>query len=425
MRLPLRLRVTLAFAACMAILLSALGAFVYVRVASDLTNAIDLDLRSRAQVLIGAVHARDPSLVRESHGSLIDPDEAFAQVLASDGAIVDASRGASGAPLIPSARLRSVTAPTFVTVPVPHDDPARLLAVPIANGYVVVGATLGDRAESLSRLLQAFVIGGPIALLLASLAGWFAAGIALRPVERMRREAEAISLAEPSRRLPVPETDDELARLGVTLNSMLDRLHHSLQREQRFLDEASHELRTPLSVLRMELDLALSRARTPEELQAALRSASSETDRLVRLAEDLLVLSREREGSLPLHRRETNVREILEHAASASPAIEVRCDHNLVALVDPDRIRQAVDDLVDNALLHGAEPVSLSAGRSNGSLLLEVRDRGPGYQRTADGLGLTIVRAITRAHGGELELTNDEGAVATLRLPLPLSSGVP
>src|SRR5207248_7772879 len=81
MRLPLRLRVTLAFAACMAILLSALGAFVYVRVASDLTNAIDLDLRSRAQVLIGAVHARDPSLVRESHGSLIDPDEAFAQVL--------------------------------------------------------------------------------------------------------------------------------------------------------------------------------------------------------------------------------------------------------------------------------------------------------------------------------------------------------
>src|SRR5439155_6515661 len=193
----------------------------------------------------------------------------------------------------------------------------------------------GDRIESLSRLLQAFVFGGPIALLLASLAGWLAAGIALRPVERMRREAEAISLAEPSRRLPVPETGDELARLGITLNSMLDRLHHSLQREQRFLDEASHELRTPLSVLRMELDLALSRARTPEELQAALRSASRETDRLVRLAEDLLVLGREREGSIPLHRRDTDLRELLEQAAAASTHVDVRCDDDLIALVDP------------------------------------------------------------------------------------------
>ena len=119
MKLPLRLRVTLAFAACMAILLSALGAFVYVRVASDLTNAIDLDLRSRAQVLIGAVHARDPSLVRESHGSLIDPDEAFAQVLGSDGTIVDSSRGAANRPLITAVALRSVDGPRFVTVPVP------------------------------------------------------------------------------------------------------------------------------------------------------------------------------------------------------------------------------------------------------------------------------------------------------------------
>src|SRR5206468_3203842 len=224
----------------------------------------------------------------------------------------------------------------------------------------VVGATLGDRIESLSRLLQAFFIGGPIALALASLAGWLAAGAALRPVERMRRDADAISLAEPSRRLPVPQTGDELARLGITLNSMLDRIGESLQREQRFLDEASHELRTPLSVLRMELDLALARARTPEELQAALRNASAETDRLVRLAEDLLVLSRARDGSIPLHRRETSMGELLRQAAATTgtragaEGVTVAVDDpdGMTAILDPARMRQAVDNLLDNAIRH-------------------------------------------------------------------------
>src|SRR5207245_1539047 len=153
-----------------------------------------------------------------------------------------------------------------------------------------------------------------------------------------------------------------------TLNSMLDRLHESLQREQRFLDEASHELRTPLGVLKMELELALSRARTPEELQEALRRASAETDRLVRLAEDLLVLSRSRDGSLSLHRRETEVGELLRAAAAAGRAraeargvvIEVDGSGAGTAFVDPDRIRQAVDDLLDNALRHAGPEVRVS-----------------------------------------------------------------
>jgi two-component system OmpR family sensor kinase len=446
-RLPLRARVTLAFAAGSAIVLAALGAFLYARVAADLTKGIDMDLRSRAQVVLGAVRARDPGLVRSSQGSLIDPDEAFAQVLTPEGAIIDTSLGVARAPMLEAAELGAVDGPTFVTTHVVGvDDPARLLAIPMRNGsaraFVVVGATLGDRNEALGRLLLAIVIGGPIALALASLAGWAAAGVALRPVERMRREAEAISLAEPSRRLPVPDTRDELARLGITLNSMLDRVHHSLQREQRFLDEASHELRTPLSVLRMELDLALSRSRTPEELQDALRSASRETDRLARLAEDLLVLSRGGDGSLPVHRRETNLRKLLEAAAasarrrSENATIAVSCEDSLSAVVDPDRIRQAVDDLVDNALRHGGgEAVEISARRVDDSLFLDVRDDGSGFPsellapddhasangEANPGLGLAIVEAIARAHGGALLLDNDPrgGAVATLNLSAP------
>jgi two-component system, OmpR family, sensor kinase len=439
-RLPLRTRVTLAFAAGSAVVLAALGAFLYLRVSADLLNQVDLNLRSRAQVVLGAVRANDPSLVHASHGRLIDPDEAFAQVLRADGTIIDSSRSLARGAFVDPSLLHAMTGAMSMTIPVPHDDPARILVVPVTSGsaraYVVVGATLGDRNDAVDRLFLALVIGGPLALALASLIGWFAAGVALRPVERMRREAEAISLAEPSRRLPIPDTNDELARLGITLNSMLDRVHHSLQREQRFLDEASHELRTPLSVLRMELDLALSRSRTPEELQDALRSASRETDRLVRLAEDLLVLSRERDGSLPVHRVPTNVRGLLEH--SARDGVTLQCSEDLVAVLDADRIRQAVDDLVDNALRHGGASVAISAQQANGLLSVEVRDSGSGYPSELlgggasaptngdgrPGLGLAIVEAIARAHGGALLLANDPrgGAVATLSLPAPSPS---
>jgi signal transduction histidine kinase len=257
----------------------------------------------------------------------------------------------------------------------------------------------------------------------------------------MRREAAAISASEPSRRLPVGEAPDELARLGTTLNAMLDRLQESMEHEREFLDRASHELRTPLTVLRMELDLALSRARSPDELRAALENASVETDRLVRLAEDLLVLSRADGGRLPLDRRETDLGEILRRAAAANVGraeaagveLRVHADGGLDARVDPDRVRQALDDLLDNAFRHGpgSGAVVLAAERSDDRIRVSVKDAGPGFPpetlspdgggeaNPGAGLGLVVARAIAEGHGGELILENLEegGARATLLLP--------
>jgi signal transduction histidine kinase len=462
--LPIRLRLTLAFAAGTAVVLAALGAFLYLRLGHDLTAAIDMDLRSRAQALAGEVGARRSGAV-DSRGSLIDPDEAFAQVLTPDGRIVDSSSGVARAPMLDRAAAAAVRGPEFLTTRVRGvDDPARLLAVPSRAGgrslVVVVGATLGDRNEALGRLLLELAIGGPVALAVVSWGGWALAGASLRPVERMRREAAAISLAEPGRRLAVPPTGDELAGLATTLNAMLDRLQESVQREQRFMDAAGHELRTPLGVLRMELDLALSRARTREELAAALRNASEETDRLVRLAEDLLVASRVSGGRLPLHRTETAVDDLLRRtaastgarAAAADIAIEVECDDRLSATMDPERIRQALDDLLDNAIRHTPPEgtVTLAAARHDGRLHLSVRDTGPGFAQEAlrdaspdasrnppdddggevlrqsdtgtgdgHGLGLSIVRTIARAHGGTLRLDNPDGGGARATLDLP------
>ena len=268
------------------------------------------------------------------------------------------------------------------------------------------------------------------------------AGSALRPVERMRREAAAISLAEPAPRLSVPQTGDELARLGSTLNSMLGRLQEAVQKEQRFLDWASHELRTPLGVLKMELELALSRSRTPEELKGALEDALAETDRVVRLAEHLLVLSRTRGGAMPLHREDTSVAWVLERAAAshrargeaAGMALSVECADAIHARLDRERLRQALDDLIDNSLRH-ARPgtaVVLSAQRSDGRVSVTVRDDGPGFSaelldghgagdgpEANAGLGLSVVRAIAEAHGGALRLQNEKptGASASIELP--------
>src|SRR5262249_51511614 len=145
------------------------------------------------------------------------------------------------------------------------------------------------------------LIAGPVALLLASLAGYLLAGVALRPVEAMRRRAAEISAETPGERLPVPATSDELERLGETLNEMLERLEDALRREREFVADAGHELRTPLALLRTELELALRHAESPDELRAAVRRSAAEVDRLAQLSEDLLLLARTEHGELPLN----------------------------------------------------------------------------------------------------------------------------
>ena len=187
-RIPLRLRLTLGFAAGMTAALFALGFLLHARFEADLTRAIDMELRSRAQVILAGVGRQDPSVIR-ANGNLIDSDEAFAQVLSSSGAIVDSSRGVAGGPMVTVADLRTAARgpASFTTRVRGVDDPVRLLAVPIprAGGslFVVVGSTLGDRNEALARLTLLLAVFGLAALAVVSVGGWVLAGAALRPVE--------------------------------------------------------------------------------------------------------------------------------------------------------------------------------------------------------------------------------------------------
>jgi two-component system, OmpR family, sensor kinase len=459
-RIPLRLRLTLAFATGMALVLVALGVLLHARFAAGLTGGIDQELRSRAQVILSAIARQGPSAIA-ARGDLIDPDEAFGQVLDRSGRIVDSSQGVSAAPMVTVATLRSAAGRpvTSVTTRVTGvDDDVRLLIVPApevggAPAFVIVGSTLGDRNEALGTLTELLAVFGLAALALASFAGWLLAGAALRPVERMRIEASAISVSELDRRLALPPADDELRRLGSTLNDLLARLEEAFRTESRFLDQASHELRTPLAVLKMELDLAASTpSSSREEMRAGLEAASVEADRLVRLAEDLLVLARVNRGRLPVRRTATDVRELIEsvcraHRARAQAAgITLACEApECVAWVDPSRIRQALEDLVDNALRHAGSTVRVSARMANAALDFEVGDDGPGFPPSilaeipspfaqsdgaapasgGVGLGLPIVGAVAAAHGGVLRLSNlpSGGAIATIVLPAAATAG--
>jgi two-component system, OmpR family, sensor kinase len=437
----------------MILVLTALGLFVYLRVQSGLDNSIDDGLRSRADGV--ELLVRSNSSLESEGGALTEQAESFAQVLDARGRVIDSSSEGRPRPLLSPAEAARARSETIIVdhEPVRGVDggKARLLATPVQSPreekkVVVVGTSLEDRNETLRNLGRLLLIGGPIALLLASLAGYGVATAALRPVERMRTRAKAISGAANGMRLPVPPANDEIGRLGQTLNEMLARLEEAFQRERQFVSDASHELRMPLAVLKTELELALRRGRSREELEAAMHSAFEETDRLVQLAEDLLVIARFDQGRLPVRFAPVDVDDVLADVRERFAVRSRETDRALVAdapnglrlTADPERLRQALGNLVDNAFRHGRGTVRLSAHTANGHVRLLVSDEGPGFPdafldeaferfsradesrgRGGTGLGLAIVDAIAKAHHGEARASNrpDGGADVWLELP--------
>ena len=439
MRLPLRTRLALVFSLAMAVVLAAAGWFAYDRVSGDLSRNLDQQLRARAQDLSALV--RRGGSLRSTAGGLVEPGESFAQLLSDDGRVVDATPPLGARSLLRRDELaRARGGGIFVNRPsVPGlDEPARMLVVPVGGRVLVAGTTRENRAETLKSLRDAFLIGGPVALLLASFAGYLLAGAVLRPIEAMRRRAAAISSASLDERLPVAETHDEVSRLGETLNAMLARLESGLARERRFVADASHELRTPLALLTTELELALRHARSAEELRAALQSAAESTGRLSRLTDDLLLLARADDGEVALKPEQTDVADVVDQVAER---FGVRAEAEpIVISADPLRLDQALSNMVDNAVRHGVADVLLTARRENGTVEIHVVDGGPGFpdeflgraferfsradptKPDGSGLGLAIVETIARAHGGSAYAANRPGGGADVWLALPAAS---
>jgi two-component system, OmpR family, sensor kinase len=453
-RVPIRLRVAAAFAAAMAIVLAGTGWFLYVRIGGELTTALDHELELRAFDLTAVVDDPDSTLATARGGRFVEKGEAYAQLLAPGGRVLDATRPLTASSVLDTAQLRAAMHGTIfadISSLPGLDEPSRLLATPITRAgrrlVLVVGATRENRAETLRGLRTELLIAGPAALILASIAGYLLAGLSLRQVDSMRRRAESISAATPGERLPVPQTRDEIQRLGETLNAMLARLEAALERERGFVADAGHELRTPLALLRTELELALRHAGSAEELREAVRQSSVEVDRLAQLAEDLLLMAQSQAGRLPLRLEPLAPADLLASTASrfewrareAGRTVVVDPGPAATFPGDPIRLEQALGNLLDNALRHGEGEVRLAAARVDGTIELHVTDAGAGlpdgfaehaFERFSRpdparggsggaGLGLAIVRMIAEAHGGTAHVANrpDGGADVWMALP--------
>lgn len=450
MGMPIRVRLTLGFALAMAIVLAVGGYFLYARLGHSLDRAIGQGLHSRAADVAALVQQADSGLSDSRVGRASDLSAGFAQVLDTRGQVFDETPGLGRTPLLQGAALSLARkGPTTISRALVYGESVRLFALPVtAQGeplVVVVGTSLEARSDALAGLRSELLVGGPIGLLLTSLIGYGVATAALRPVERMRARAAEISTSQRGQRLPAPARRDELGRLGETLNDMLARLQLGFERERTFVSDASHELRTPLALLKTEIELALEEPRSKRELQAALRSAGEETDRLAQLADDLLLLARLDKGLVPLRSASIPLDDLFERVAqrfvrrASENERTIVCEGRGIEIMgDSLRLEQALGNLVDNALRHGRGTVRIKALERDGWVDLHVSDDGDGFpssfssraferfsQADADrpgagaGLGLAIVEEVARAHGGVAKAESRPAGGADVWLSLP------
>ncbi|MCZ4495487.1 MAG: integral rane sensor signal transduction histidine kinase, partial [Thermoleophilia bacterium] len=456
----IRLRITLAVTAAMTVAFAAIGLYVYDHTSRSLDHArveaLTARLNDTGSVVRGAQVA---DRVREL--DFADRDNTFVQVVDARGGVLADSGELDGAEVLPRRLIdRASPQPANLTRVLERDDPPvvlRMQRLQLADREVVVivGASTGSDARALQALRRGLSIGAAIAIALIAGIGYLAVALALRPVERIRREAAAITTRSSLQRLPVPHSRDELSHLAETLNAMLSRLDAGLQRERQLTADASHELRTPLALLKMELEVALAEATSTlgrksaqeqvEHLLETIRSSEIEVDRLIQLAESLLLLARADQGELQIMRSDVDIRTLLRDLATrfAARASQdgrtITIDSpDLTISADPIRLTQALSNLVDNALRHGQGAITVHAQlRPPGELVINVRDEGPGIDpafathafdrftraessRTSAGagLGLSIAQAIAAAHDGDVRIatTPDHGSSVELRL---------
>jgi signal transduction histidine kinase len=449
--MSIRLRLALAFAAAAA-LLFAVGAWLFAaNLSAAQLGAIDTQLT--APLATAPLYL--PGTARAAVSSVLG--EYRVQVINAAGQVVGESSDTGTTPLLTAgqlaqARLSHVSVTT--TADKEEEENLRVLGAPLPGhpGWVAVAATsLETYNATQSQVVRGLAVGGGVFMAIAGAGAYWLARAALSPVERLRRQAAAISGRDGDPAvLQVPRTRDEIAALAGTMNSLLSRLRRALDAERAFVADASHELRSPLAILRGELELAALPGRSPGELADAVRTAAEEADRLARITNDLLVLARGDAGQLELRLAETDLPDLLGRSADlagsrlAAAGVSCRVDVPAAsrARVDPDRIRQAVDNLLANAARFApAGSVIVVTAREDGpDLRIEVSDDGPGFPeaflphaferfrrpdggRNRDdggaGLGLAIVQAICAAHGGRATARNKPGGGAVVSLLFP------
>lgn len=466
--MTIRSRLALIFSTVtLAILIGGSALFVS-RLESQLEQSLTAAANSHADTLASVIGPRpstDPRVWARQRGLFVSRGGSFDQLLTTTGRVLGSSRALDRSPLLTPKQARAaakhaLVIDAIVKLTVPTDsgpESVRIFAERVGHSSVIVAVANSrdvlDRAVAGAR--HEFEVLDLFVFLLAVPGSWLLIRAALLPVERMRRQAADLDARNAGAGLQVPDSHDEIARLGHTFNRLLSRVHALVAREQALVADAGHELRTPLTVLKGELELARRPGRSVDELYKTVDVAAEETNRLVRLTEDLLFLSAEDDAGQPVGDR-FDLSDTVADAVRAASATEwardvkitVHGDAHVFASGRRDWIRRAIDNLLVNAIRYAPPGSTITVTIRHDPRFTEVAvaDAGPGFppeflpiafnrftradgsraradgtsaKSEGSGLGLAIVRSIMGRHRGTASASNrpDGGAEVVLRWP--------
>ncbi len=462
--MPLRVRLTLWYGTALALILIIFSTVLYVMTARSLRDAVDQSLEGTAAAAVRALEERgflplvDEGELMSQFPELARIDKFF-QIFSPSGTITIRSPNVKQHELPLSRRALEVAYSghsLFESAQYPKEPPLRLISVPIVYRgsllYIIqVGTTMDSVEHTLNRLLLVLLVSMPVALAVSLAGGWFMAGRALRPVDAITLAAQRIAEGDLTQRLTAPASADEIGRLTNTFNDMIDRLETSFRQIRQFSSDVSHEMRTPLTVMRGETELALRRPRENEDYKAVMESNLEEIDRMTRIVDELLFLSRADMGEVKMEHLTVPLDWLIEDVQRQASLlgqeqnIQVALISNVPAVVSGDelRLRELFLNLVDNAIKYSrfGGTVEMALTIEQGQARLSVTDHGIGiaeedwpqifdrfyrtdnaraHTKKGTGLGLAICSWIAESHHGRIEIQSQVGEGSTFTVWLPL-----
>jgi signal transduction histidine kinase len=411
-----------------------------------LTRGVDEALRQRADNI-------EPDIARGVFGTTLpgegDREDSFLQLVDEQGHVAAASANVQGMaaatpPIAPGGKpsLRTVSRVAL------SDHQFRVFARPVKSGFgvqtLVVAKNLDDVNESVRILTGSLTLAIPVVVTLLAILVWWLTGRVLRPVESIRSEVASIQGTDLHRRVLVPGSDNEISRLARTMNAMLDRLEHAMERQRRFVADASHELRSPLTRIRSDLEVGIAHPNTLDP-DSVYRSILAESIVLQELVDDMLFRARSEADSISRPSAPVDLDDlVLDEARRLRERGRVRVNVSAVSaarvLGDPKQLARAIRNLTSNAERHATTTVTLELQETAEHGVLVVADDGPGIPvqhhatvferftrldeaRSRDaggsGLGLSIVHDIVTHHGGTIIIASSEGEGARFVVTLP------
>jgi len=463
----IRLRLTLWYALALIVILAGSGTLWYLYLSRNLLHQVDERLKAVASDLatfhVGQQHHAstnehtehlDYFVHRYTQGERIQVVDAQGNICCHSDNILDPH---GHIPFSREALRKAHNGETWLDEVTIEGQPMRVLSYPQQDddkleSVILVATPLEPTRTILYDLLGMLLVTSPLAALAMLWGGWFLSGRALEPINRMGRAMQAIDAGKLESRLELADSRDEITQLGAAFNSLLDRLQQAFNQIRQFTADASHELRTPLAILRGETEVTLSWGKSLEDYRRTLESNLEEIDRMTRIIEDLLTLSRSEAGQAPLNLSRFSLCDFLQSLYEQGSIygeprgirinLDAKLDQDVELLADRPRLQQAMLNLITNAIKYSHPDSSIDLGFDllDDEVVLAVRDHGIGIPkhhlpfifdrfyrvdnaRDRDaggaGIGLSITHWIVSAHGGKINVdsTPGSGTVFTVTLP--------